>query len=98
MSIFQNQGYLTIKLDTNLDISTSSDTRILYKKPDGTRGFWEADSIENNKIIVYDATNDDLDIPGVWTFQAFATIDGRNAYGDYVQKEIKPYVYDVTIP
>lgn len=97
MSIFQSQGYLTLKLDTNIDISTASVTRILYKKPDGTGGYWEADSVENNTILVYDMTDADLDQPGVWTFQAFVTIDGRNAYGEYVQKEIKRFVYDVTL-
>lgn len=96
MSIFQAQGYITLKLDTNLDVSAASQTWILYKKPDGTKGYWVADSIENNTVLVYDMTNADLDQPGVWTFQAFATLDGRNAYGEYVQKEIKPYVYDVT--
>ena len=97
MSIFQAQGYLTLKLETNLNISTASAIKILYKKPDGTRGFWVADSIENNTIIVYDLTNADLDQAGVWTFQAFVTIDGRDGYGEYVQKEIKPFVYDVTL-
>lgn len=97
MSIFQRQGYLTLKLDTNLDISAASATWILYKKPDGTRGYWESTSIENNTIIVYEMTDADLDQAGVWTFQAFVTLDGRNAYGEYVQKEIKPFIYDVTI-
>lgn len=97
MSIFQAQGYITLKLETNLDVSSASDTRILYKKPDGSRGYWTADSIENDTILVYDMTNEDLDQAGVWTFQAFATLDGRNAYGEYVQKEIKPFVYDVTL-
>ena len=97
MSIFQAQGYLTLKLDTNLNIATASVTRILYRKPDGTTGFWEADSIENNKILVYDMTDADLDQPGVWTFQAFVTLDGRNGYGEYVQKEIKPFVHDITL-
>lgn len=90
MSVFQTQGYLTIKLNTGIDISASTVNRILYKKPDGTSGYWTASSIENNTTLVYNLINTDLDQTGVWTFQAFVTIGGKNGYGDYVQKEIKP--------
>lgn len=93
MSIFQNQGLLTLKLDTGQDVSACTVKRILYKKPDGSSGYWAADSIESNTILVYNVANADLDQAGVWTFQAFVTIGGKNGYGEYVQKEIKPYVY-----
>jgi len=90
MSVFQNQGLLTIKLDTGTNVSAASVRRILYKKPDGTTGYWTASSVENNTILVYNFIDTDLDQTGVSTFQAFVTISGRNGYGEYVQKEIKP--------
>ena len=93
MSVFQNQGLLAIKLDTGTNVSAASVKRILYKKPDGTTGYWTASSVENNTILVYNFIDTDLDQTGVWTFQAFVTISGRDGYGEYVQKEIKPKLY-----
>lgn len=90
MSVFQNQGLLAIKLDTGTNVTSASVKRILYKKPDGTSGYWTASSVENDTILVYNFIDTDLDQTGVWTFQAFVTISGRNGYGEYVQKEIKP--------
>lgn len=88
MSVFQNQGLLALKLDTGQDVSSASVRRILYKKPDGSSGYWTA-SLEGTTVLVYNMLNTDLDQYGVWTFQSFVTIAGKDGYGEYVQKEIK---------
>lgn len=88
MSVFQNQGLLALKLDTGQDVSSASVKRILYRKPDGSSGYWTATQ-EGTSVLVYNLLNTDLDQIGVWTFQAFVTIAGKNGYGEYVQKEIK---------
>jgi hypothetical protein len=97
MSIFQGQGLMQLKLETGIDLSSASSKAILYKKPDGTSGTWAVSTTETgvatNSILVYTMSNSDFDLSGVWTFQAYAVIGGKNGYGEYIQKEIKPKLY-----
>jgi hypothetical protein len=87
MSVFVNQGYLNITLDTGIDITSATATLILYKKPDGITGYFEADVVDTTKLF-YEFKNEDLDLKGMWKFQAFARIDGRNTWGSVVQKQV----------
>lgn len=80
MPIYKNQGLLTIELDTSYDLTTATSTKILYQRPDGTLGEWEAAVSETTKLSV-SLVNGSLDQVGTWIFQAFATVGGRNGYG-----------------
>lgn len=81
MPIYKNQGLLTIQLDTSYDLANTSSLKILFQKPDGTTGEWEAVASETTKVSV-SLTNDSLDQPGTWIFQAYAVEGGRAAYGE----------------
>jgi hypothetical protein len=86
-AIFTTQGFLVIVLDTGIDLSTASNLKILYKKPSGVKGEFTATVFETTKLR-YQFDNDNLDIPGQWSFQAFVTIGGLNAYGEIVRQKI----------
>jgi hypothetical protein len=88
MSVFKNQGYFVLTLNTGINISTATVTRINYKKPNGVTGYFEATISETTKLI-YQLTNDDLDIAGLWQLQAYVEIGGLKAYGEIVYQEIK---------
>lgn len=90
MSLFTKQGYLTIRLDTGIDLVALSATnfKIKYKKPDGTNGSFDA-QIDGTTGIKYTLTNEDVQILGKWMFQAWVTIGGLNAFGEIVQTEFK---------
>jgi hypothetical protein len=86
MKIFKNQGYISIELDTEINLGGSTNPRILYKKPNGVSGEWVA--TVDGTTLVYEADNDTFDQVGVWLFQTKITIDGRDAFGKTVSKLI----------
>ena len=86
-SIFTTQGFLVIVLDTGIDLTLASVTKIIYKKPSGRKGEFTATVFETTKLR-YQFTNTDLDIAGYWTFQAYVVIGGLNAYGEIVGQRI----------
>jgi hypothetical protein len=87
-SIFTTQGFLVIVLDTGIDLSLASVTKIIYKKPSGRKGEFTATVFETTKLR-YQFTNADLDVSGEWQFQAYVIIGGLNAYGEIVRQSIK---------
>jgi hypothetical protein len=88
MSIFVNQGYYLLTLETGIDISAASTKQIKYKKPDGTTGNWTA-TLQGTTQLKYQMDNDDLNIAGMWTFQAYVVIGGLDAYGGLLSIEVK---------
>lgn len=89
--IYELQTELTIKADTEVDITGASATLIKYIKPDGTTGSFTA-SIDNavNGIIAYDIV-DNTDIVGVgkWILWAHVTFaSGKYAAGTPFTMEV----------
>lgn len=88
MSIYKDQSLLTIILETGLSLTTATDPKILYKKPDGTTGFFTA-TIARTKLT-YDVQNGDLDQTGVWQLQASVQIGERTGLGDITKIKVEP--------
>ena len=86
-AIFINQGFLQITLDTGVDLTLASTTRILYKKPSGEKGYFTATVVDTTKLR-YQFTNDDLNLPGQWSFQAYVVLAGLNGFGEIVREKI----------
>lgn len=87
MSVFVNQGLLEIIIDTKTDISTASLLRIDYKKPTGIKGSF-AGTLEGTTKIKYQCTNSDLNVIGLWQFQAYVVIGSLTATGNIVTQEV----------
>lgn len=87
--IFNTQGYLSIKLDTGVNLSAvgATDLAIKYKKPSGATGTWSASITETTKLV-YNFTNTDLDEVGLWKAQAFFKVSGKNALCDIVTFDV----------
>lgn len=87
--IFNTQGYLSIKLDTGVNLSTvgATDLAIKYKKPSGATGTWSATITETTKLI-YTFSNTDLDETGLWKAQAFFKVSGKNAFCDIITFDV----------
>ena len=90
MAIFKNQTLLTIQLNTGIDVSASTTTKVLYQKPNNTSGEWTATVSGTN--VVYDVQSSDLDVAGTWKVQPLVTIGGKVGYG-----EIKPMLVSDTL-
>jgi predicted ATP-dependent Lon-type protease len=87
--IFNTQGYLSIVLDTNVDLAAvgAANLGIKYKKPSGETGTWSASITQTTKLI-YNFANTDLDEIGLWQAQAYFTVSGKNAYCDITNFEV----------
>jgi len=87
--IFNTQGYLSIKLDTGVNLATIGATSlaIKYQKPSGATGSWSASITETTKLI-YNFANSDLDETGLWKAQAFFTVSGKNAFCDIITFDV----------
>jgi len=58
-----------IRLDTDADLSTAQEARILYKKPSGKTGYWNA--VVDGDTLVYLTQPGDIDEAGIWILQSY---------------------------
>ena len=88
MSLFKTQSLFSIVAKTHYDDLASAEvTRILYKKPGGTEGYWEASVSGTN--LIYNVSNGDIDVVGQWTFQAYIELGGLKGYGSLFTQQIQ---------
>jgi hypothetical protein len=84
--VFKGQ-ILTLSLDTDVTLTGAADPRILYEKPNGDTGFWVATiSLDT---LSYTLVAGNINVPGVWTFQAYAVLSGAVKYGQKVTLEFR---------
>lgn len=92
MSVFKDQSLLTIRLDTHQDLTGATELKILYVKPDGTKGSWTATA--DGQVVQYVVNVGDIDQSSYWTFQSYLKVGTKEATGDkvkqYFGKNIKP--------
>jgi hypothetical protein len=74
-----------IRLTSDFDLSSADTIFIRYRKPDGSTGQWTA-TLNGTTNIQYTTTDaDDLDVPGEWTFQGYATfVNGSDNFTNQV--------------
>jgi hypothetical protein len=83
MSLFKGQSLLTLTVDTGYkDVASATVTKILYEKPNRKKGEFEA--IVDGTKLSYDVQNGDIDVAGMWKFQAYIEVGGLKGYGDIV--------------
>ena len=86
MSVFVGQTLLEIEADTSYaQLNSATTKQILYWKPDGTSGEFDA-SVSGTKLT-YQIQDGDIDQKGVWRFQAFWIMsNGLKGYGSIKSK------------
>ncbi len=78
--LFKEQSLLELDAPTGLDdLNTASTTQILYRKPSGAQGSWDA-SVDGMSLT-YNLQNGDIDEPGKWMFQAYVVNGGFKGFG-----------------
>lgn len=89
-TIHEGQGNWYLDLETeDSDLGTATDTKILYKKPDGTAGSFTATVVGTKLRYVFS----DITAPDEirkWRFQAYYKIGGRTSKG----KEATMAIYE----
>lgn len=73
--VFTGQSLLAIRLDTKYSGLASADvTQILYTKPNGDKGRWDA--VVSGTKIVYNVQAGDIDQAGDWKVEAYFEVSG----------------------
>jgi len=79
-----------LMLETGVNLSTITNPKIIYKKPDGTQGEWTASKV--GTFLYYDISCTDLNISGDWEFQSSVLLSGKTC--QTLGKNTKIYVND----
>lgn len=82
--LYTNSGLITLILGTGRDLTGASNPKILYQKPDGTKGEWTGTISGQN--LTYVLTNADIDQSGVWKFQTYIEVATKKGYGEIVEQ------------
>jgi hypothetical protein len=78
--LFKGQSLFTITLDTGYNNLAGAEVKkILYQKPDGTKGEWEATA--SGTQLIYDVEPGDIDSVGTWQLQAYIEVGGKPSFG-----------------
>jgi hypothetical protein len=88
MTIYKNQSLVKITLETGQDLTGATNTKILYKKPDSTKGEWAATIV--GTTLEYLVQNGNIDQDGNWELQSCIEIAGRKGYGQKVKLKVEP--------
>jgi hypothetical protein len=64
----------TVQFAVSTDMTlTGMSVRLKFRRPNGSVGFWDGTiDPSDNTVILYTTDVNDLNMPGVWTLQAFA--------------------------
>jgi len=82
--LFIKSGLITLTLSTGRDLTGAINSKILYQKPDGTKGEWTATI--SGQSLTYTLSNTDIDQAGVWKFQTYIEIATKKGYGEMVEQ------------
>ena len=92
MAIHVGQIGQKITLNVTATTTGASIRRIYYQKPDGSRGFWEADDESSTSISYTTVALSDIDQDGIWKFHAWVVTPNYSQPGEEVQVTVKPTV------
>jgi hypothetical protein len=84
--IYRGQGVL-IRLQTGLNISTSSFFRVMVIRPDRTTAVWNG-TLNGTSEVRYQCSNTDLNQSGNWVLQAYVKLGTRDLYGEKVNLKV----------
>ena len=80
MSVFVDQTLLTITANTGYsDLASATLTQILWQNPIGDTG--EFTATVSGQSLVYQLSDGDIGISGVWKFQAYWEVGGLKGIG-----------------
>lgn len=92
MAIIIDSPYQLI-VETGIDMSTATQTRVIYKKPDQTTSYFTA-TVSGTTLLV-DIPGASNDVAGQWKFHSSVTLPGYAApfLGDVVTLKVMDKYY-----
>lgn len=95
---FAGQVGALIRLDTQDDVAllaAATVKRILYKRPNGTTGYWTA-GLDGTKLTFTTTAITDLPEAGEYTLQAYVEAPGWKVPGEKVSMIVAEPIVDIT--
>ena len=90
--VFQNQTLLTITVPTGYDdLASATATRIKYKKPSGRTGYFPG--TVSGTDLIYDLQQGDITEWGLWSFQSWITVAGKEGPGEIITHFFEKQLY-----
>lgn len=86
--IHKGQTAISLTLDSYIDLSAATSTRIYYKKPSGTTGYWSATVVNTTRLRYSDFETTTLDEEGPWYVWVYAVITAGIAIGEAVRLDV----------
>lgn len=84
--LFKGQSLVTMTVETGFsDLASAEVKQILYKKPSGTTGAWEA--VASGTKLVYDVETNVIDESGTWQLQTYIEVNGKKGYGQIITQQ-----------
>jgi hypothetical protein len=87
--IHVGQSNVAIRLDTETDLTGATAPKILYQRPDGTTGEWDA-TVEGTFIVRPASPSAPFDMAGLWRLQAKCTFGALTSIGKVATERIGP--------
>lgn len=86
--LFVNQSLLSLSAPTGYDdLASADETKILYRKPSGITGSWNA--TVNGTDLTYNLVDGDIDERGMWQFQSYVLVGTLKGFGNLRSKFFK---------
>jgi hypothetical protein len=73
-----------IILEVSTDITEATTRRIVYTKPDGIKGYWNAEEEGDTSISFTTTQANNVDMSGIWVLKAYIVTPSWTDYGDPV--------------
>lgn len=86
-NFFIHQGNITITNNTGVSLAGATVTQIIFRRPDGTTGTWNATPSGNT--LTYAIQTGDTAVKGNWRLQAYIVNGGQKGYGTEVTQRFK---------
>lgn len=98
-ALFVYEGDI-LSLDTGDSLISAANTKIFYRRPDGTSGAWTA--VKNGTKLEYRLALADINQSGEWNFQAYYEIPGSSTnfpiFGEIVSLPVASALYYTLLP
>lgn len=85
MSLWAFSWGFKLVFDVGVDITEATKMQIRYRKSNGETGVWDA-NLDTSTSIFYIVCEGDLDIVGIWEFQAYIVTPDWTLPGDAIQE------------
>ena len=84
MVLWANSWGFKLTLDVAVNITKATTMQIRYRKPSGEAGVWKA-GLDTSTSIFYIVCKGDLDVTGIWEFQAYVAASDWALPGEIIQ-------------